>query len=234
MANNVKSTLESLESQYRILISEIDDCADKGHQIKRQELLSKASVVSRRIRALETPTSDTNGGRQGHKPDWVEIENQRHNLEEKTTKELSEKSKRREYLQAIDIAQKREEEGEYTKKLTEAPPIQKSEDKDRRNKDNKLNSILQKIEEKKRLINLAQTMSGAPRSEGGISREKANKTIQLYNMDISNLEHELRELESESNNTAINIPSNTNWSLGDIIFFFIALIIFIAVILYLG
>lgn len=204
MANNVKSTLESLESQYRILASEIDDCADKGHLIKRQELLRKASVVSRRIRALETPTSETNGGRQAHKPDWVEIENQRHNLEEKTTKEL-----------------------------TEVPPIQKSEDKDRRNKDNKLNSILQKIEEKKRLINLTQAMSGAPHSEGGISREKANKTIQLYNMDISNLEHELRELESESNNTAIEIPSNTNWSLGDIIFFFIALIIFIAVILYL-
>jgi hypothetical protein len=47
MANNVKSTIESLESQYRILISEIDDCADKGHLIKRQELLRKASVVSR-------------------------------------------------------------------------------------------------------------------------------------------------------------------------------------------
>ena len=129
MANNVKSTLESLESQYRILISEIDDCTDKGHLIKRQELLKKVSVVCRKIRDLETPISKTNGEQQTHKPDWVDIVNKEH---------------------AIEIAQKREEE----------------------------------------------------------------------------------DLESEPKITTINSPNNSNWSLGDIIFFFIALIIFIVVIHY--
>lgn len=114
----------------------MDDCADKGHLIKRQEFLRKVSVVSRDISALETLIPETNGGRQSHKPDWVDIVNKGH---------------------AIEIAQKREKE---------------------------------------------------------------------------DLEEELRKLESEPKINVINTPSNTNWSLGDIIFFFIALILFIVVILY--
>lgn len=64
--------------------------------------------------------------------------------------------------------------------------------------------LLQKIEEKNHLINLTKAMSGAPVSEGGMSRENANTTIQLFNKDISNLEKELRELESEPKNLKIN------------------------------
>lgn len=207
MANNVKNTLESLISQYRILNSEIDDCVDKGHLKKRQELLKKISVVSRKIRALETQLSETTVEEQFPNTDWVEIVNKKHEL---------------------DLEWEREEQEIQKKELKEVPTPQTSEDKDF-----KRNSIIENIEEKKRLINLTKAISGAPRSEGGISCEKANDTIRLYKMDISNLENELRELEIEQKISAINTPSNTNWSLGDIIFFFIALIIFIAVILYL-
>ena len=70
--------------------------------------------------------------------------------------------------------------------------------------------ILQKIEEKKRLINLTKAMSGAPASEGGMSREKANKTVQLLNKDISTLEKELRELEPEPKNLKINNNSESS------------------------
>jgi hypothetical protein len=238
-------TLESLRSQYRILISEIDDCVDKGNLIKRKELVEKVSNVIREIRAIETPISETNVEQQSHKPDWVEIENAKHNLdltnislEEKTTKELTEDIKHSElelspkkqlkkkyipkkheniqkereeqerpglgdenHFHSIDKAQKREED-ENTKELTEASTLQTSEDKDSKRK-----SILQEIEEMKNLINITKAISGAPSSEGGISREKANKTIQLFNKGISNLEKELRELESEPKNIAINITS---------------------------
>lgn len=64
--------------------------------------------------------------------------------------------------------------------------------------------LLQKIEEKKRLLNLTKVMSGTPASEGGMSHEKANKTVQLLNKDISNLEKEIKELESEPKNLKIN------------------------------
>jgi uncharacterized protein YkwD len=70
--------------------------------------------------------------------------------------------------------------------------------------------LLQKIDEKNRLINLTKAMSGAPVSEGGMSREKANKTIQLLNKDISNLEKELKELESEPKNLKINSNSESS------------------------
>lgn len=238
MANNVKNTLESLESQFRILIEEVNDCVDKGQLLKRKELLEKIAVVNREIRAIEDPISETNEEQQFHKPDWVEIENKKHNLDLpkisfEENNENIQRAMEQDYLHTIDIAQKREEEKEKTKKLTEFPTLQTNEDNARRNKDNKCNSIFQKIAEKKRLINLTKGMSGAPRSEGGISPEKANHTIQLFNQDISNLEKELRKLEPEQNNNGINSSSNNNWSLGDILFFFIALIIFIAVILYL-
>jgi hypothetical protein len=217
MANNVKSTLESLKTQSRILIEEVNDCVDKG--------------------AIENPISETNEEQQFQKPDWVEIENEKHNLDLpkisfEENNENIQRAMEQDYLHTIDIAQKREEE-EKTKKLTESPTLQTSEDNASRNKDNKRNSIFQEIAEKKRLINLTKGMSGAPRSEGGISHENANHTIQLFNKDISNLEKELRKLEPEQNDNGINSSSNNNWSLGDILFFFIALIIFIAVILYL-
>ena len=97
--------LESLKSQYRILISEIDDCIGKGHLIKRKELLEKVSKVAGEIRAIETPISETNVEQQTHNPDWVDIENEKHNLdlskiplEEKNTKELTEDIKTQELV----------------------------------------------------------------------------------------------------------------------------------------
>jgi hypothetical protein len=214
------------------LIEEINDCVGKGHFIKRKELLEKVSKIAGEIRAIETPISETDLEQQTHNPDWVDIENERHNLDLpkisfEENNENIQRAREQDYFHTIDIAQKREEEDEKTKKLTEPPTPQTGKDKD-----SKRNSILQKIEEKKRLRNRTKAMSGAPRSEGGISCEKANITIQLYNMDISNLEDELRKLESEQTNNGINSSSNNNWSLGDRIFFFIALIIFIAIILY--
>ncbi len=59
----------------------------------------------------------------------------------------------------------------------------------------KKQEILQKIEEKKRLISLTKAMSGEPTSEGGMSREKAQRTIELFNKDISKLEKYLMQLE---------------------------------------
>jgi len=55
---------------------------------------------------------------------------------------------------------------------------------------------------------------------------------------VSVLRKEIRAIETtilifEPKIPDINTPNNTNWSLGDIVFFFITLIIFIAVILYL-
>lgn len=90
-------TLEFLRRQYRILLSEIDDCVDRGHLIKRKELLDELFILSEKIRAIETPISEPTGEKPSHKPDWVEIENEKHkldlskiSLEEKTTKELTE------------------------------------------------------------------------------------------------------------------------------------------------
>ena len=49
-------------------------------------------------------------------------------------------------------------------------------------------------------------MSGIDPSQGGISPKKANKTIQLFQKDISNLEKELRKLESVPEETYIIPP----------------------------
>ncbi len=76
--------------------------------------------------------------------------------------------------------------------------------------------LLQKIEEKKRLLNLTKAMSGTPASEGGMSREKANKTVQLLKEDISDLEKELKELESGSNNLKINDNSESSLHIGNV------------------
>lgn len=72
------------------MIEEINDCADKGQLLKRKELLEKISVVNREIRAIETPISETDVEQQSYEPDWVDIENKKFTLEEKTTKELTE------------------------------------------------------------------------------------------------------------------------------------------------
>ncbi len=76
--------------------------------------------------------------------------------------------------------------------------------------------LLQKIEEKKRLLNLTKAMSGTPASEGGMSREKANRTVQLLNNDISNLEKELKELESGSDNHKISDNSGNSLHIGNV------------------
>jgi len=193
-------TLESLKSQYRILISEIDDSVGKGHLIKRNELLEKASKVAGEIRAIETPISETNLEPQPHKPDWVDIENENHNLdlskislEEKTTQELTEDIKDHE----LELSQKKE-----IQMKSEASTPHMSDDMD-----SKRNSLRQQINKIKCSIKLTKTMSGASISEGGISRKKANNTIQLFEKDITNLEKELRELEPEPKNTAINTTS---------------------------
>jgi hypothetical protein len=85
---------------------------------------------------------------------------------------------------------------------TEAPTPQTREDTD-----SKRNTLYKKINTIKGLIKFTEVMSGVSISEGGISHDKANKTIQLFEKDISKLEQELRELESEPNNTAINTTS---------------------------
>jgi hypothetical protein len=64
------------------------DCVDKGQLIKRKELLEKLSKVADEIRAIETPISEGNLEKQPHKPDWVEIENQKHKLELSPNKEF--------------------------------------------------------------------------------------------------------------------------------------------------
>jgi len=73
-----RDTLESLKSQYRRLISQIDDCVDNGHLIKRKKLLGELFILSDKIRAIETPMSEPTGEKPSHKPDWVEIENKKH------------------------------------------------------------------------------------------------------------------------------------------------------------
>lgn len=218
MANNVESTLESLKSQYRILISEIDDCVGKGYLIKRKKLLEKVSKVAGEIRAIETPISETNLEQQPHKPYWVEIENEKHNLDlskislyEKTTKDLIEDNKHSE----LDLSSKKDLQEKCIRKNHKNLPKESEEHfisvfpNEKYLKGINKAQKREEIEDKKRLINLTKLMSDAPVSEGGISRERANKTIQLLNEDLSNLKKELRELEPEPQNTDINAPSES-------------------------
>ena len=55
--------------------------------------------------------------------------------------------------------------------------------------------IIQEIEKIKQLINLTKSMINIPYSEGGISQEKANRTIELFKQDILKLERELNKFE---------------------------------------
>lgn len=75
--------------------------------------------------------------------------------------------------------------------------FKKNEDEDRKREE-----ILLKIEEKKRLIHLTKAMPYD--KEMGMSSEKAQRTIELLNKDISNLEKEFRKLESNPENFKIS------------------------------
>lgn len=55
--------------------------------------------------------------------------------------------------------------------------------------------IIQKIEDIKRLINLTRISADIPISEGGMSHEKAEQTIELFYRDIQKLEDELYKNE---------------------------------------
>ena len=72
----------------------------------------------------------------------------------------------------------------------------------------KLINILQQIEEKKRLILLTKSKAGTPFYKGGISYEKATKTIQNIYTDIFELENEFKRIEPFGD--SINTSTLTN------------------------
>ncbi|MBU3967096.1 MAG: hypothetical protein KKG76_06955 [Euryarchaeota archaeon] len=203
-------TLESLRRQYRILLSEIDDCVDRGHLLKRNKLLDELIILSEKIRAIETSISEPSGEKRSH-PDWVEIENEKHKLdiskillEEKTTKELTEALKFNE-LKDKELAEKKELHAETVAEesnqyLSESSELLKDKKKkypyhvDEKYKDRKREEIRLTIDEKKRLIKLTKAMPYD--KEMSMSSGKAQRTIELLNRDISKLEKDLKQLES--------------------------------------